>query len=203
DRDGGDVVGGQVGGGPFELVRVERGDEPPVELVAAVAHVHDRPDGVDQLRRPRGRGRQRRGGGQGEPYHSGTGEPAAGDESGGEVGGAALDGGGAALVEAAVLQQGRQRGDDAAGDVGRGGGLDGGGHVHVVVEQDGVGVGAAHVDAYAHSGVLLAGCPGHDVAGRAAPVRPSLPATAYRTKADSRALSAGMPAVTKCPISAA
>ena len=129
--------------GVSNLFRVQGGNLPPVELVAAVSHVAAAADGVLQLLRPVAEGRQEGGGGEAQTQHGGLGQPPLLQQGVGEVGSTQhyrrrLH------VAACIAHDGSDCRFDTGGHVGAGGDF-GLGQKFFLLHENGVGIRAANV----------------------------------------------------------
>ncbi len=190
DRDGPEPPPGDVGRMPLELVVVERGDDPSVELVAAVREVARAAHRRDELLGPVDERRQRGRGGKREPHGRRGREPPGLDERVDEVRRADHHPVDVGRVERVLPVELRERADDAARHVLRGRGLDADDDA-VAVHEHGVRVGAADVDADPHraatfpavaaSGAATPAAAWSAVSVRTSPtprISPALPSTA-------------------------
>ena len=150
DRDRADPLRGEVGGGSLQLVRLDRGDPAPVELVAAVADAHVAAERVAQRSRPPDHRRQRLRRRQPEPDHPGRSQPPRLDDRVREVRRPDHHRLHARHGDTRGLDERADRRRDPAGHVRRRRRLRLGEHV-AAVDEDGVGVRAADVDADSHA----------------------------------------------------
>jgi hypothetical protein len=128
---------------------VERGNRAAVELIAAVDEMAHAADGLHEIERPIHKGAQRGGGGQTDAQHGGAAQVASLDHGIGKVGRAEHDGVDPIRRNLAFGQQVGQHVGNPAADI-FGGGRFGPPGDGAAVHQDGIGVGAANVNADAH-----------------------------------------------------
>jgi len=128
-------------------VGVERRDREAVDEVAAARDRGAREHRVAELGRPARQRRELGRGGRAEPDDGDAVEVAAAHDGVRRVGRAEHDARDEGTTVAELPQHGDERRADAARDIGRGGLLGPGEHPAGAVERDGVGVGAADVDA--------------------------------------------------------
>ncbi len=145
DRDRADARRADAPGRLAHALLVERHERAAVELVAALQHDDLAADQVGQVLRPVHEGRQRGAGGQADAHGGHPAEVAPLHHRVGEMG--SPDHGRVGFTRGRrPLDEFGQGAGDPRGHVRGGGCLHGGGH-RVVLQKDGVGVGAADVDA--------------------------------------------------------